>query len=124
MAIERILLVDDERAVLKALTRVLQAKPGSSYDVTPLSDPMEAARLVEAGEEFDLLMTDVRMSSLDGMSLAERVLAKLPDIEVIVISAYLNDELIENFKKKGCKTFIRKPFKMAEVYEAIDSLSN
>lgn len=124
MAIERILLVDDEETVLKALTRVLQAKPDQSYAITSLSNPEEALRLVESGEEFDLLISDVRMRPLDGMTLATRIMEKIPGIEIIIISAYLNDELVENFNAKGCRRFIRKPFKMAEVFAALDSIAD
>lgn len=120
MAIKKILLVDDESSVLKALERVLGVKPDSHFDITSTVDSLEAAKTVESGERFDLLVTDVRMKKLDGLGLIERVKAEQPDIPVIAISAYLNEDVISQLKSRGCAHFIRKPFRMQEVFQGID----
>lgn len=117
----KVLLVDDEPSVLRALERVLQSKPDAKLDVTPICDSREAARIAETESNFDLLITDVRMTPLDGLGLIDIVKRAIPDIKIIVISAYLNEEMISQITAKGCNAFIRKPFRMAEIFEAVDA---
>jgi two-component system, response regulator YesN len=121
MSTKKIILVDDEPAVLKALERVMKAVPGGDFDVTALTDSREAAQLSASGKRFDLLITDLRMKHLDGLSLIDKVRASQPDIPVIVISAYLNEEVIEQVISRGSASYIRKPFRMAEVFDALKS---
>ncbi|MDB4942237.1 MAG: hybrid sensor histidine kinase/response regulator [Labilithrix sp.] len=68
----RVLLVDDEESVLRALTRLLAA----DHEVTAVLDPREAlARLVERRERYDVVFCDVMMPELSGIELYRRVMA-------------------------------------------------
>ncbi|MEW6154333.1 MAG: ATP-binding protein [Actinomycetota bacterium] len=84
---ERVLLVEDDPAV-RSLTRDMLEREG--YGVTEAPGGAEALRLARAGERFDLLVTDVVMPEVDGVSLAA-VLAELcGPLPTLFISGYLD----------------------------------
>lgn len=64
----RILLVDDHDLARRALVRLLSAV---GYDVTDVPDGAQALRALEAGPEFDYLLTDVRLPDLDGREIVQ-----------------------------------------------------
>ena len=70
----RVLVVDDEEAVLRAFARLLRPE----NEVVALSDPREALRLLESGERFDLILCDLMMPHLSGMELHGLVEARSP----------------------------------------------
>ena len=70
----RILVVDDELGVLRAVKALL----GEEHDVTTSSDAREALDLFERGETFDVVLCDMMMNGWNGMDLYERVRARFP----------------------------------------------
>ena len=70
----RVLVIDDDQAVLRAIARLL--RPES--EVVALSDPHEALRRLESGERFDVILCDLMMPELSGMELYSRVEARNP----------------------------------------------
>ena len=83
MAGEKILIVDDEAGMRKLLGRVL-AKNG--YESVAAADGKEALRLVE-GEQFDLVITDIKMPGMDGLQLMQELKEFNPvyDVRVSVL---------------------------------------
>lgn len=117
---KKVLLVDDEKTVLRALERVLAAKPDCDMDITSLSDSSKVEDLLDAGEEFDLLITDLRMNPLNGLEVIDIVQGKQPKTKIVVVSAYLNEDAVNEIQQRGCSAYVRKPFKMDEVFSAVD----
>ncbi len=76
----RILLVDDEPMVLRTLKRVL-----GDHDVVALEGAAEALALLERGERFDMIFSDVIMPHMTGMELYERLLRERPDVAARVV---------------------------------------
>ncbi len=73
----RVLLVDDEEAVLRVVARTL----GGEHEVVAVSDPrLAVARLLDARESFDVVICDLMMPHLSGMELYRRTLAARPEI--------------------------------------------
>ncbi len=72
----RVLIVDDELLVVRSFTRILER----DHDVTALSSPKEALRLVEAGESWDAILCDLHMPELDGMVFYERLSRSRPEL--------------------------------------------
>jgi two-component system cell cycle sensor histidine kinase/response regulator CckA len=100
-----ILLVEDE-ALVRNLVQLMLTKEG--YAVLSAKDGQEALELSEAFKDpIHLLLTDVRMPRLDGITLKELVRAKRPDIRVIVMSGETANTIsVENTPD----AFLRKPF--------------
>ena len=70
MASERILVVDDEESIREIVSSMLSA---AGYQTCPAASGAAALRLLDSGEQFDLLLTDLMMAQMDGLALLERV---------------------------------------------------
>jgi two-component system, cell cycle sensor histidine kinase and response regulator CckA len=102
-----VLLVEDDDAV-RALTQRLLERDGHS--VLAAANGGEAEQIVNAHQgHIDLLLTDVILPGIDGHELAERVVARLPDIHVLYTSGYSGDEMVGRGLQPG-DHFLQKPF--------------
>jgi len=111
----RLLLVDDERIALRNLEHVL-AKEG--YAITATQSGPHALELLDA-QPFDLVLTDMKMDKVDGMSLLRRCKAQHPDTEVIMITGYATLETAVEAMKEGAFHYIAKPFRLDEVRKTV-----
>jgi len=110
-----ILVVDDEEIARKNLEHVLSKE---HYEVVTAADGADALRKLEA-HEFDVVITDLKMASLDGMELLEKVGERYPDIKVIVVTGFASISSAIEAVKKGAFDYIAKPFKLDEVRNAV-----
>jgi DNA-binding NtrC family response regulator len=102
-----ILLVDDDPGFLTALTKTL-TKHG--YAVTTAA---EAAGAVEATadrkQKFDIVITDLSMPKISGLTVLRAVKGAFPGVEVIVITAFGDQETEEKAMRQGAFAFVQKP---------------
>lgn len=105
---EQILLVDDDLAVLALLGDALRAE---GYTPVATSDPREALALL-AMERFDLVISDIVMPHLDGVRLLEKARERNPGAEVLLISGFATDEVIQEGLAKGAAGVLPKPFEI------------
>jgi CheY-like chemotaxis protein len=111
-----VLVVDDEPSVLALMERTL-AEAG--YQVHVASGPLEALDLLNTlGAAPAVLVSDLRMQPLDGVVLAEQVLAKWPETRVLLVSAWDPEHPILHWP------LLRKPFLPHELIEAVGHLLN
>lgn len=103
---ERILVADDEPAVLSILARLLR---GSGYLVTEVSNGAEAVAAAK-GEDFDLHLFDAIMPQLSGRDACEQIRALKPTARFLFISGYGGDALPEAFLKDQRIEILAKPF--------------
>ena len=80
----RILIVDDEVNICRSCTKVLSKL---DYEVEYVLNGYDALKMMDA-EPFDIIITDLKMSSLGGMEVLRRVKDAYPDTLVIVITGY------------------------------------
>lgn len=113
----RILLADDDAAVRDLVRRALTSE-GHSVHVT--QDGAEALEYFEANSEsVDLLVTDVDMPALDGVTLAESVLRKMPHLAVVFMSGY-SEQLDRAASLKNARvTSISKPFTLEQIRQIV-----
>lgn len=102
------LIVDDERDFLESVKRGLRI--AGYRNLTLLADPIEAARLVEGGERFDVALLDITMSGMDGMELLDRIKAVSPDTECIMVTAINEVTTAVACMQKGASDYLVKPF--------------
>ena len=107
----RILIVDDESIVCERLKAFLES---DGHRVETLVDPAEAMRRLET-EDFDIVISDIRMGEIDGIQLMEKVFRQSNRTRVIMITGYATLELARESLTKGAFDFIAKPFKMKEI---------
>jgi excisionase family DNA binding protein len=111
----RILLVDDEESIRRLLSRMLE----SAYDVEVAPDGEAAIRLLrEPDTHYDLLISDLNMPGMDGLSLireAQRIDSTLP---AIVITGYPSESTAIEALNLGVAGYLTKPFGTTQVMAA------
>lgn len=112
-----ILLADDDAAVRDLVRRALSAE-GHAVHVT--SDGLEALDYITAnGGSVDLLVTDVDMPQLDGITLAEKSLAAKPDLSVVLMSGF-SDQLERAARLRARRLLsIAKPFTLEQIKQVV-----
>ncbi|MBM7114129.1 sigma-54-dependent transcriptional regulator [Archangium primigenium] len=106
-----ILIADDEPSIRHVLSLVLSEL---GYEVRAVADGEEALREL-ATRGYDLLLCDVRMPRLDGLSLLRQALAAHPSLTVVVMSAYGSQAQALEAVGAGAYDYVRKPFKPEEI---------
>jgi|UniRef100_A0A7C5EN77 DNA-binding NtrC family response regulator len=113
----RILAVDDELDMLTLLKMMVEGY--TEHQVTITNNPLEAKEMLDR-EQFDLILTDLKMPGMDGMELLEAVKQKDEDALVLVITAFGSLESAEEAMTKGAFDYITKPFRKEQILLSID----
>lgn len=108
----KILLVDDEEAVLRITSRLLTLK---GFEVVTARNGVEALQ-VFSRERFDLVISDVTMPEMDGLTLLRRLREMEPPPKVILISG-IN---FETANTTGASAVLNKPFELSQLLELIE----
>ena len=115
---ERVLLVDDEEVVLKALGDILRYL---GYRVETRSNGYDALTLfLEDPAGFDLIMTDYFMPEMHGIEFSWKILGARPDIPVILMSGG-DPEMELEAKAIGVREFLQKPIDIDDLMKTIGS---
>lgn len=117
MAGERILVVDDEVSLGQFL-EIMLAQEG--YETTVVTGGQAAVELIAAGEEFGLVMTDLKMPRVGGMDVLEAVKERFPHTEVLIMTAFATADTAIEAMKKGAYDYIQKPFKVDEIRVVVE----
>jgi len=104
----KILVVDDEKITLKNLEHILKKE---GYDVTATHSGIQALKLIEE-QQFDVVLTDIKMEKVDGFEILKKCRSLYPDTEVIMITGYATIENAVEAMKQGAFYYISKPFKL------------
>jgi DNA-binding NtrC family response regulator len=105
---KRILVIDDEPDMLVLLKMIIE--DNTSYEVETTNNPAEGLKRL-AEEDYDLVISDLKMPGLDGLEVFDELRKMKPDIPVIIITAYGSPEAADEALKKGVSDFITKPFR-------------
>jgi DNA-binding NtrC family response regulator len=110
-----ILVLDDEAIVCKRLRPFFQK---AGYETEAYGNPAEAlARVTQ--RRFDVVITDLKMEGLDGLTFLGKVKELYPDTDVIVITGFATLETSRESFRKGVFDFVAKPFKLAEILDVV-----
>ena len=105
---ERLLLVEDEDGARQGLLEILGAL---GYAVTAAASGEEAGTLPsEPG--YDLLLTDLMLPGISGVDLAVGLRARWPQLKVVMMSGYAEDEMLQRLGPTTAASFLQKPFGM------------
>ena len=107
----KILVVDDDPEMGRLLYDVLQAE---GFSVLALNESLEASRVLKK-EEFDVLITDLKMKGLRGLDLLEEARKIAPLTPVIIITAFGTIASAIQAIKMGAYDYVTKPFQMDEI---------
>ena len=101
-----ILVVDDERDICRALEFLLSRE---GYTVATAFNGTDALRKIEA-EEYDLLISDLKMEGMSGLELLEKAMSINPNLIGVIMTAFASVESAVEAMKKGASDYIVKPF--------------
>ena len=102
----KILVVDDERDICRALEFLLSRE---GYKVVTANSGREALKKIES-DNFDLVISDLKMEDIDGMQVLEKALAINSSLIVIIMTAFASVESAVEAMKKGASDYLVKPF--------------
>lgn len=111
----KVLLVDNEEDFLDVFGNLLEM---DGHTVKCATGYNEALALVES-EDFDIVVTDYSMPGMHGIFLLEMVKDVKPNMPVIIVTAYGNEEINAKAKRKGADLVLNKPFKHEELVAGI-----
>ena len=113
---ERILVVDDEEAVRETICGMLIP---AGYQCRAVAGGQEALALLESGEKFELLLSDLLNAPLDGFALLERTKEKFPDIPVIIVTAINDVSVAAACTRSGAYEYLLHPVKREQLLVAV-----
>lgn len=111
----RILIVDDEGSLLLTLVANLELE---GFDVVGAADASSALRLI-ADQDFDLVLTDIRMPDMNGVDLFRAIRSLRPQMPVILMTAFAAEALIDQAVQEGAFAVLPKPFDIEHVIFAL-----
>ncbi len=108
-----ILVIDDETMILDAIKVIFE---DMGYSVQTTSDPIQGTE-VALSNDFDLILTDIRMPSRNGAEITEAILTKKPKARILVITAHPTDPLAQRAIAAGAVGLLKKPFEIAKILD-------
>lgn len=122
VVLSKILLVDDEDAVRLFASRALKAK---GHDVIEARDGHHAVHLLSEHNDISIIVSDVMMPGVDGPSLAEIVRKKHPNIKILFVSGYPEDEVRTQLPPDSKDIyFLQKPFALCALVDEVHKISS
>lgn len=116
----RVLLVDDHAIVRRGLRAILELEPGICV-VAEAGTWSEALRALERARP-DVILLDLKLSqdrTADGLELCAEILRRRPDAEVVVLSTFLDEELLNQALRRGAKAYVLKDVDVGELVQII-----
>lgn len=120
MAIEKIVVVDDEMMIRKALETQLRNK---RYSVASTGD-LKGARKILARDSFDLVFLDLRLPDGDGTDLLEEIMAKTDCPMVVMMTGYGSVESAVSCMQMGAFDYVVKPFSFDQIEVVVDKVAS
>ena len=103
----KILIIEDEEAIRRVLTKILKEE-NSSYDIFEASDGLLAIEFIK-NQDFDLILCDIKMPKMDGLEVLEATKKIKPDIPIVMISGHGDLETAVETMRHGAYDYISKP---------------
>ena len=116
----KVLIADDQELIRESLKIILDSKP--DIEVTDaVSDGLEVIRSVRE-KRPDIILLDIRMPRLDGVSCTKIIKEGYPDIKIIILTTFDDDEYVFNALKYGASGYLLKGISMDSLVEAINTV--
>lgn len=118
MSQKKILVVDDDKNIRRTVSMALESL---DYFVHTAFDGKDAmVQLTE--DQYDLMITDLKMPGINGIELLEQAIAKYPEIKIVLISAHGTVDNAVEAMKLGAVDFLQKPFTPKELRNLVHSV--
>src|SRR6476659_9300283 len=116
MAAERILVVDDEEPIREIVTSMLA---NAGYSCKQAGSGLEALAILDSGEQFELILSDLMMAELDGIGLLERTKERFPEMPVVMVTAVHDISVALAAIRNGAYDYLLKPFEREQLLATV-----
>ncbi|MXQ09196.1 response regulator [Alphaproteobacteria bacterium GH1-50] len=121
MSVHRILVVDDEPDVEHLLSQKFRREIRKGEMALAFArDGQEALDLLDEDPDFALVLSDINMPRMDGLTLLGHLAERHPDLKAVVVSAYGDMQNIRTAMNRGAFDFLTKPIDLADLQVTID----
>ncbi|HZP17384.1 MAG TPA: response regulator, partial [Terriglobales bacterium] len=107
MPAERVLVVDDEEPIREVVSSMLTS---ANFECVQSSSGREALALLQSGEEFSLMLSDLMMPGMDGEALLAASKERYPDMPVVMVTAVHDVSVALSAIRNGAYDYLLKPF--------------
>ena len=114
----KLLVVEDHALVREGLVQTLRQLE-AGVRVFEVADSNEANTLLEDGQEFDLMLLDLGLPGLDGMSYLSSLRKRFPEMPVVILSAYDDVHTVSKAMKFGAAGFVPKAYSSDRLLDAL-----
>ncbi|GHA54113.1 response regulator [Pontibacter akesuensis] len=113
-------LADDHNLFRKGVLELLKAFP----EITLVADASNGAELLELVESNlpDVIMLDLEMPEMDGVDTSRYLLSKYPHVNILIMSTYGDEALVESLLEEGVKGYLLKNSEPEELRQALQAL--
>ncbi len=115
-----VLIVDDDEPHAQAVADSLETL---SCECTIATSGTKGVELIES-QNFDIVITDLKMDDVDGLAILRKTKDELPDAEVIVLTAHSSIPSVVTAMQGGAYTYLTKPLDIQELRSAVDKASS
>ncbi len=115
----RILIVDDEEVARDNLRHFFNSQ---GHTVEVAANGVDALQQVEKSEHFDILITDLKMDRMDGLTLIEKVAKASPETNVIMVTGYATVSNAVDAMRKGATHYLSKPVQLDELKQTVEEI--
>lgn len=115
---KKILIVDDHKMIRDIIKSYIE---GQNITIEEASNGQEALKKCETAQ-FDLIMTDIDMPKMDGITLSSEILASQPDQKILVLSMLTDTSYVKKMLKAGVSGYISKEAGQEEILNAINTV--
>jgi putative nucleotidyltransferase with HDIG domain len=116
MPAERILVVDDEEPIRDFVSAMLTS---ANFVCSQAASGKEALALLDSGEEFELMLSDLMMPLMDGIALLEASKERFPDMPVVMVTAVTDVSIALNAIRNGAYDYLLKPFEREQLLATV-----
>ncbi len=114
----RLLLVDDDKNTLDGLVKILSR---DGFPVSGVQSGYEALDLLSE-KKYDVVLTDIKMPGMGGLSLIHEVRKRKTPVAIVVITAYSSEKTAEEVTRCGADYFLKKPVNIEELELILERL--
>ena len=116
MSNDRILVVDDEETIREIVSSMLA---GAHFQTRQAASGIEALSILESGDEFDLVLSDLMMAEMDGIALLERAKERYPDMPIVMVTAVHDIQVALQALRNGAYDYLLKPFEREQLLATV-----
>src|SRR5271166_950945 len=116
MADERILVVDDEDLIREIICSVLSQ---ARFDCHPVNSGAEALAILDSDDGFAVVVSDVIMGGMDGLTLLSKIRLKHPNLPVVMVTAVHDISVALAAIRNGAYDYLLKPFEREQLLNAV-----